>query len=45
MSLVELDGSHTTAKNGGDAVGYQGRKTANTTNDLSMSNFFPKYFS
>jgi transposase len=34
LSSIEFDGSHTPAKNGGDAVGYQGRKAANTTNAL-----------
>lgn len=34
LSSIELDGSQTLAKNGGDAVGYQGRKAANTTNAL-----------
>jgi hypothetical protein len=37
MSSVEFDGSHTPAKNGGDAVGYQGRKSSNTTNALFLS--------
>jgi transposase len=37
LSSLELDGSHTPAKNGGDAVGYQGRKAANTTNSLFVS--------
>ena len=37
MSSVELDGSHTPAKNGGDAVGYQGRKACSTTNSLFLS--------
>jgi transposase len=37
LSSVEFDGSHTPAKNGGDAVGYQGRKAANTTNALFIS--------
>ena len=37
MSSAEFDGIHTPAKNGGDAVGYQGRKAANTTNGLFMS--------
>jgi hypothetical protein len=32
-----IDGSHTPAKNGGDAVGYQGRKAAKTTNALFVS--------
>jgi hypothetical protein len=31
LSSLQLDGSHTPAKNGGQAVGYQGRKAANTT--------------
>jgi len=34
MSSVQLDGSHTPAKKGGEAVGYQGRKASNTTNSL-----------
>jgi transposase len=37
LSSIELDGSHTPAKNGGDAVGYQGRKACNTTNALFLS--------
>ena len=37
LSSVELDGSHTPCKNGGDAVGYQGRKACKTTNSLFMS--------
>jgi hypothetical protein len=37
LSSVEFDGSHTPAKNGGDAVGYQGRKDCNTTNALFIS--------
>lgn len=37
LSSIEFDGSHTPAKNGGDAVGYQGRKAANTTNALFAS--------
>lgn len=36
LSSVELDGSHTPAKNGGDAVGYQGRKACKTTNALFL---------
>lgn len=31
MSSVQLDGSHTPAKKGGEAVGNQGRKASNTT--------------
>lgn len=37
LSSIEFDGSHTPAKNGGDAVGYQGRKACNTTNALFLS--------
>lgn len=37
LSSIEFDGSHTSAKNGGDAVGYQGRKSSNTTNALFVS--------
>lgn len=37
LSSVQLDGSHTPAKNGGVAVGYQGRKAARTTNALFVS--------
>lgn len=37
LSSIEFDGSHTPAKNGGDAIGYQGRKACNTTNALYMS--------
>jgi transposase len=37
LSSAEFDGSHTPAKNGGDAVGYQGRKSCNTTNALFIS--------
>lgn len=36
LSSVEFDGSHTPSKNGGDAVGYQGRKACKTTNSLFM---------
>lgn len=36
-SSIQLDGSHTPAKNGGEAVGYQGRKAARTTNTLFMA--------
>ena len=34
LSSLQLDGSHTPAKQGGEAVGYQGRKKAQTTNAL-----------
>jgi len=37
LSSIELDGSHTPAKNGGEAVGYQGRKAVKTTNALFIS--------
>ncbi len=37
LSTVQLDGSHTPAKNGGAAVGYQGRKAARTTNTLFLA--------
>ena len=37
LSSVEFDGSHTPCKNGGDAVGYQGRKACKTTNALFIS--------
>ena len=36
-SSVQLDGSHTPAKNGGEAVGYQGRKKARTTTALFLA--------
>jgi transposase len=34
LSSVQLDGSQTLAKNGGEHIGYQGRKAARTTNAL-----------
>jgi transposase len=37
LSSIELDGSHTPAKNGGDTVGYQGRKACKKTNALFLS--------
>ena len=37
LSSAQLDGSHSLAKNGGQAVGYQGRKAAKTTNGLFLS--------
>jgi hypothetical protein len=37
LSSIEFDGSHTPAKNGGNAIGYQGRKACNTTNALFLS--------
>ena len=37
MSSVQLDGSHTPAKRGGEAVGYQARKKCKTTNSLFLT--------
>ena len=37
MSSIQLDGSHTLAKNGDAAIGYQGRKAARTTNLLFLA--------
>lgn len=37
MSSVELDGSQTLCKNGGEAVGYQKRKSGEATNSLYLS--------
>lgn len=37
LSSVQLDGSHTPAKRGGEAVGYQGRKASKTTNLLFLA--------
>jgi transposase len=37
LSSAQVDGSHTPAKNGGDAIGYQGRKAAKTTNALFLT--------
>lgn len=34
---MQLDGSHTRVKNGGQAVGYQGRKAAKTTTTLFLA--------
>ena len=34
LSSMQLDGSHTPAKGGGENMGYQGRKAAKTTNAL-----------
>jgi transposase len=34
LSSMQLDGSHTPAKGGGENIGYQGRKAARTTNAL-----------
>lgn len=37
LSSIQLDGSHTPAKRGGQAVGYQGRKKCKTTNALFLT--------
>ena len=37
MSSVQLDGSHTPAKRGGERVAYQNRKKAKTTNALFLT--------
>ena len=37
MSSIQFDGSHTPAKRGGEAVGYQRRKKAKTTNALFLT--------
>ena len=37
LSEINLDGSHVVAKKGGEAVAYQGRKKAKTTNILPMT--------
>lgn len=37
LSSIQLDGSHTPAKRGGEAVGYQGRKKSKTTNALFLT--------
>ncbi|MEM9547776.1 MAG: transposase family protein [Bacteroidota bacterium] len=37
MYLVILDGTHTPAKRGGEAVGYQGRKKCKTSNMLILT--------
>jgi transposase len=36
LSILNLDGSHAIAKKGGDAVAYQGRKKAKTSNILPI---------
>jgi transposase len=36
LSSIQLDGSHTVAKRGGSEVGYQGRKSAKTSNSLFL---------
>jgi transposase len=37
LSSIQLDGTHTPAKRGGEAVAYQGRKKSKTTNILIVS--------
>ena len=37
LSSMQLEGSHTLAKNGGEHIGYQTRKAAKTTNALFLS--------
>lgn len=37
LSCMQLDASHTPAKNGGEHIGYQGRKSSKTTNALFFS--------
>jgi transposase len=37
MSSIQFDGSHTLAKRGGEAVGYQNRKKSKTTNALFLT--------
>ncbi len=36
LSSIQIDGSHTPSKNGGDAVGYQKRKSCKTSNSLFL---------
>ena len=37
LSSIQLDGTHTPAKRGGEAVAYQGRKKSKTTNTLIIT--------
>ena len=37
LSVLNLDGTHTIAKKGGESVAYQGRKKANTSNILPVT--------
>ena len=37
LSSIQLDGTHTIVKRGGEKVGYQGRKKSKTTNLLMMT--------
>ncbi|QQM28627.1 transposase [Elizabethkingia sp. M8] len=36
LSCVQLDGSHTRSRNGGESVGYQGRKSSKTSNCIFL---------
>ncbi|WP_394350843.1 transposase, partial [Elizabethkingia argenteiflava] len=36
MSSLQLDGSHTPSRMGGEKLGYQGRKKAKTTNSIFL---------
>ena len=40
LSSIQLDGTHTPAKRGGESVAYQGRKKSKTTNRLLITGFF-----
>ena len=37
LSSIQIDGSHTPSKKGGESVGYQGRKAAKTSNSLFLA--------
>ncbi len=37
LSSIQLDGTHTPAKRGGESVAYQGRKKSKTTNTLILT--------
>ena len=37
MSSIQLDGTHTPTKRGGEAVAYQGRKKSKTSNMLIIT--------
>jgi transposase len=37
LSSIQLDGTHTPAKRGGESVAYQGRKKSKTTNSLILT--------
>lgn len=44
MSCIQLDGSHTPVKRGGESFGYQGRKKCKTSNMLFMLDLTPKIY-